>query len=193
MTNFDWVIQSCNWFIRLLPAVFHILTQFSTAITYNMFVTLGLITSVPVSAGKLIQAYQSLVEFVTTFLSFSALDILLYNASFAGMKLAGVILISIGFFLVMFPNNWPDYITRSLRWDWPINILCFEFHRIAFGMDHDNFERKKKLFFGKCLESQEFFLHILYSYSINSSFLWSNTSPVSDYLDTFEFCFAWVK
>lgn len=31
---------------------FHILTQFSGAITYNMFVTLGLITSVPVSAGK---------------------------------------------------------------------------------------------------------------------------------------------
>jgi solute carrier family 35, member F3/4 len=30
--------------------VFHILTQFSGAVTYNMFVTLGLITSVPVSA-----------------------------------------------------------------------------------------------------------------------------------------------
>lgn len=32
--------------------VFHILMQFSSAVTYNMFVTLGLITSVPVSAGK---------------------------------------------------------------------------------------------------------------------------------------------
>lgn len=31
---------------------FHILTQFSSAVTYSMFVTLGLITSVPVSAGK---------------------------------------------------------------------------------------------------------------------------------------------
>lgn len=30
--------------------MFHILTQFSGAVTYNMFVTLGLITSVPVSA-----------------------------------------------------------------------------------------------------------------------------------------------
>lgn len=38
----------------LFPAiVFHILMQFSVAVTYTMFVTLGLITSVPVSAGKL--------------------------------------------------------------------------------------------------------------------------------------------
>lgn len=33
--------------------VFHLLTQISTAVTYNMFVTLGLITSVPVSAGNI--------------------------------------------------------------------------------------------------------------------------------------------
>lgn len=39
------------------------------------------------------------------------------------MKLAGVILISIGFFLVMFPNNWPDYITRLLRYDAVILVL----------------------------------------------------------------------
>lgn len=44
-----------------------------------------------------------------------ALDVILYSATFAGMKLAGVILIAIGFFLVMFPENWPDYITRLLR------------------------------------------------------------------------------
>jgi solute carrier family 35, member F3/4 len=31
---------------------FHVLTQFSGAVTYNMFVTLGLITSVPVTACK---------------------------------------------------------------------------------------------------------------------------------------------
>lgn len=37
------------------------------------------------------------------------------GAEFAGMKLGGIILISVGFFLVMFPNNWPDYITRLLR------------------------------------------------------------------------------
>ncbi|KQS38688.1 uncharacterized protein LOC6553439 isoform X1 [Drosophila erecta] len=78
----------------LLLLVFHVLMQFSAAVTYNMFVTLGLITAVPVSG---------------------ALDVILYSANFAGMKLAGVILIGIGFFLVMFPANWPDYITRLLR------------------------------------------------------------------------------
>ncbi|ALC46705.1 CG42322 [Drosophila busckii] len=78
----------------LCLAVFHVLMQFSAAVTYNMFVTLGLITAVPVSG---------------------ALDVILYSATFAGMKLAGVILIAIGFFLVMFPENWPDYITRLLR------------------------------------------------------------------------------
>ncbi|XP_011496272.1 PREDICTED: putative thiamine transporter SLC35F3 isoform X2 [Ceratosolen solmsi marchali] len=45
-----------------------------------------------------------------------ALDVILYGAHFMGMKLAGMILIAIGFFLVMFPNNWPDYFTRLLRW-----------------------------------------------------------------------------
>lgn len=37
------------------------------------------------------------------------------GAEFEGMKLGGIVLISVGFFLVMFPNNWPDYITRLLR------------------------------------------------------------------------------
>ncbi|KAG5670094.1 hypothetical protein PVAND_000378 [Polypedilum vanderplanki] len=74
--------------------MFHLLTQFSSVVTYSMFITLGLITTVPVSAS---------------------LDILLYGEKFTGMKLGGIILISVGFFLVMFPNNWPDYITRLLR------------------------------------------------------------------------------
>lgn len=41
------VLKKKNRFLT----VFHILTQFSSAVTYSMFVTLGLITSVPVSAG----------------------------------------------------------------------------------------------------------------------------------------------
>lgn len=41
---------------------------------------------------------------------------MLYGAHFEGMKLAGMILIAVGFFLVMFPDNWPDYITRLLRY-----------------------------------------------------------------------------
>ncbi|XP_049962935.1 putative thiamine transporter SLC35F3 isoform X3 [Schistocerca serialis cubense] len=77
-----------------LSLVANLLGNFSVALTYDLFITLGLITAVPVSA---------------------ALDVVLYGAHFAGMKLAGMILISVGFFLVMFPDNWPDYITRLLR------------------------------------------------------------------------------
>ncbi|KAJ9582195.1 hypothetical protein L9F63_003461, partial [Diploptera punctata] len=72
----------------------NLLGNFSVALTYDLFITLGLITAVPVSA---------------------ALDVVLYGAHFMGMKLAGMILIAVGFFLVMFPDNWPDYITRLLR------------------------------------------------------------------------------
>lgn len=77
-----------------LSLVANLLGNFSVAFTYDLFITLGLITAVPVSA---------------------ALDIVLYGATFEGMKLAGMILINVGFFLVMFPANWPDYITRVLR------------------------------------------------------------------------------
>ncbi|XP_037296968.1 putative thiamine transporter SLC35F3 [Manduca sexta] len=75
--------------------VFHLVLQFGNIITYNIFVSLALITAVPVSA---------------------ALDVVLYGVQFEGMKLAGIILIGVGFFLVMFPDNWPDYIMRLLRW-----------------------------------------------------------------------------
>ncbi|XP_066146522.1 solute carrier family 35 member F3 isoform X1 [Euwallacea fornicatus] len=77
-----------------LSLVANLLGNFSVALTYDLFITLGLITAVPVSA---------------------ALDVVLYGAQFEGMKLAGIILIGVGFFLVMFPDNWPDYITRLLR------------------------------------------------------------------------------
>ncbi|XP_046735765.1 putative thiamine transporter SLC35F3 isoform X1 [Diprion similis] len=78
----------------ILHLVANMLGNFSIALTYDLFITLGLITAVPVSA---------------------ALDVVLYGAHFVGMKLAGIILIAVGFFLVMFPDNWPDYITRLLR------------------------------------------------------------------------------
>ncbi|XP_041988865.1 putative thiamine transporter SLC35F3 isoform X2 [Aricia agestis] len=74
--------------------VFHVMFQFGNLMTYNIFVSLGLIMSVPVSAG---------------------LDVVLYGVEFEGMKLAGIVLIAVGFFLVMFPDNWPDYIMRLLR------------------------------------------------------------------------------
>lgn len=44
--------------------VFHILIQFSNAVTYSMFVTLGLITSVPVSAGKGMIVFMFMLEFI---------------------------------------------------------------------------------------------------------------------------------
>lgn len=70
-----------------------------------MFVTLGLITSVPVSAGTLIHYQQQQKNVFEINWYFTALDIVLYGANFAGMKLAGVILIAIGFFLVMYVSN----------------------------------------------------------------------------------------
>ncbi|XP_044743465.1 putative thiamine transporter SLC35F3 [Chrysoperla carnea] len=86
------------WAILLLASILslvaNLLGNFSVALTYDLFITLGLITAVPLSA---------------------ALDVVLYGAHFAGMKLSGIILIAVGFFLVMFPDNWPDYITRLLR------------------------------------------------------------------------------
>ncbi|XP_063911748.1 solute carrier family 35 member F3 isoform X2 [Zophobas morio] len=96
-------VESMHWDKLPWPAlltasslflVANLLTNFGIALTYDLFITLGLITSVPVSA---------------------ALDVVLYGANFEGMKLAGMILIAVGFFLVMFPDNWPDYITRLLR------------------------------------------------------------------------------
>lgn len=68
--------------------MFHILTQFSGAVTYNMFVTLGLITSVPVSACKFIDIKRSrsvrIMIDVDFHSSHTALDILLYGKSSIG-------------------------------------------------------------------------------------------------------------
>ncbi|XP_065210398.1 solute carrier family 35 member F3 isoform X2 [Planococcus citri] len=100
----------------LFSLITNLLGNFSFAITYDLFITLGLITSVPVSA---------------------ALDVVLYGTHFYGMKLAGIILISIGFFLVMFPDNWPDYITRLLR-----NIILMSRNaRVKFNVENtDNIQ-----------------------------------------------------
>lgn len=59
---------------------------------------------------------MGLAAITLRFLFPSALDVALYGIQFEGMKLAGLILISVGFFLVMFPDNWPDYIMRLLRY-----------------------------------------------------------------------------
>lgn len=44
------------------------------------------------------------------------LDVNLNGVVFEGMKLAGTIMIVNGFLLVLLPENWPDYLTRLLRY-----------------------------------------------------------------------------
>ncbi|ROT61701.1 putative thiamine transporter SLC35F3 isoform X3 [Penaeus vannamei] len=73
----------------------NLLGNFAIAFTFEIFITLGLVLAVPVSA---------------------VLDTKWYAVQFQGMKLAGVVLIMCGFFLVLFPANWPEYITKVLRW-----------------------------------------------------------------------------
>ncbi|PRD26226.1 UNVERIFIED_CONTAM: Solute carrier family 35 member F4 [Trichonephila clavipes] len=73
----------------------NVLGNFDIAHNYDIFLKLGMLAAVPVSA---------------------VLDVHMHNVVFEGMKLAGILLISIGFMLVLLPDNWPDYITRLIRW-----------------------------------------------------------------------------
>ncbi|KAL7644227.1 UNVERIFIED_CONTAM: hypothetical protein RMT77_005053 [Armadillidium vulgare] len=81
--------------IAALYLVANLLAYFGLAVTFEVFITLGFIISVPVSG---------------------ALDVLWYRIAFKGMKLAGIVLIACGFFLVLFPANWPQYLSKILRW-----------------------------------------------------------------------------
>ncbi|XP_040581651.1 solute carrier family 35 member F3 isoform X2 [Lepeophtheirus salmonis] len=72
----------------------NILSNFGIIITYETFITLGLIVAVPVCA-------------IT--------DVLWFRSVFQGMKLAGIILIISGFIMVLFPSNWPNAITNLIR------------------------------------------------------------------------------
>lgn len=45
----------------------------------------------------------------------AVLDVRWYQVKFEGMKLAGIVLITCGFFLVLFPADWPHYLTWVLR------------------------------------------------------------------------------
>ncbi|XP_076044007.1 solute carrier family 35 member F4 isoform X2 [Oratosquilla oratoria] len=99
LTGIETVIWSELPWVNLLTAAAlslaaNLLGNFGLAVTFEIFITLGLVLAVPVSA---------------------ALDIRWYGVVFEGMKLAGVVLIVTGFFLVLFPANWPEYITKLLR------------------------------------------------------------------------------
>ncbi|XP_076308602.1 solute carrier family 35 member F3-like [Tachypleus tridentatus] len=76
-----------------LSLVANLLSNFGVLWTYDVFLTLGLILAVPVSA---------------------VIDIRVYGVVFRGMKLVGVILIDIGFLLVLSPSNWPEYLNKIL-------------------------------------------------------------------------------
>ncbi|XP_023243549.1 putative thiamine transporter SLC35F3 [Centruroides sculpturatus] len=79
----------------LLSLLANILGNLGVVWTYEVFLILGFLFAVPASA---------------------VIDVYRYNIKFYGMKLAGIILIVVGFLLVLLPDDWPDYLTMVLRW-----------------------------------------------------------------------------
>ncbi|KAF2343674.1 hypothetical protein FHG87_025570, partial [Trinorchestia longiramus] len=77
-----------------LTLVANLLGNFGAAVTFETFITLGLVLAIPASA---------------------VLDVRWYKVQFEGMKLAGIVLNTCGFFLVLFPADWPHYLTWFLR------------------------------------------------------------------------------
>ena len=75
----------------------NILANLSVVITYEHFITLGLVAAIPASALYDIQ--HNLVTFTDN-----------------GMKLAGILFICFGFILVLTPSNLLATLRRPLRW-----------------------------------------------------------------------------
>lgn len=67
-----------------------------------------------------ISSFHHVVSCLTPHLPFISLcavvDVYIYEVLFEGMKLAGILLILIGFMLVLLPEDWPDYLTMILRY-----------------------------------------------------------------------------
>ncbi|CAN7998416.1 unnamed protein product, partial [Ixodes hexagonus] len=78
-----------------LSLLSNLLGNFGIMWTFEIFLTLGLAFAVPISA---------------------IVDVYIYEVLFEGMKLAGILLILIGFMLVLLPDDWPDYLTMMLRY-----------------------------------------------------------------------------
>ncbi len=72
----------------------NLLANFGVVVTYESFITLGLILAVPACAY---------------------IDVQLYGAHFEGMRLAGIILICCGFVVVLLPSNWPEIFNALIR------------------------------------------------------------------------------
>ena len=73
------------------------LANLSVVITYEHFITLGLVAAIPASALYDIQ--QNLVTFTDN-----------------GMKLAGILFICLGFLLVLTPSNLSASLRRLVKW-----------------------------------------------------------------------------
>lgn len=78
----------------------NIVAYFGPICSYDIFLTLGLLFAVVLSA---------------------VIDVTFYKITFFGMKLAGVLLLMIGFLVCLLPENWNEYLydlanERFIRW-----------------------------------------------------------------------------
>ena len=92
-----------------ISAVANLLANFSIIITYENFITCGLIAAVPASAGKGPETKYN------TMLNHSAYDIMMNKVVFSEMKLAGIAFICAGFLMVLTPANWDVIIKQIIR------------------------------------------------------------------------------
>ncbi|CAG0904288.1 unnamed protein product, partial [Cyprideis torosa] len=102
-----------------LSLVANLLGNLGVLLTYDFFITLGLLIAVPLSICELgIEGIvHLLIQQIDDVVFSSVLDHDWYGLNVTGMRLGGFILISCGFVLSLFPENWPDYIALLLRKD----------------------------------------------------------------------------
>jgi len=92
VSSMPWV-ELCSAAALSLGA--NLLANLSIIITYENFITFGLVAAVPVCA---------------------VYDILYNGMLFYDMKLAGVLIVCTGFILVLFPANWSQILQFVIRW-----------------------------------------------------------------------------
>jgi len=90
-SNLPW-LQLCG--SALLSLVANILANFSILLTYENFITFGLVVAVPISS-----AYDAQ-----------------NGVTFTGMKLAGIVITCCGFVLVLTPSNWAEILKNIIIW-----------------------------------------------------------------------------
>lgn len=110
----------------------NIVAYFGPICTYDIFLTLGLLFAVVLSAGEslgillldnnYILIYQlTLIFLLITIIWTPVIDVTFYKITFFGMKLAGVLLLMIGFLVCLLPENWNECLyelvnERFIRW-----------------------------------------------------------------------------